>query len=153
MQQPHCPHKNRQITVYREVPEVLLLREATLESTSEWDAQLACAMSWKCEDCGYEESHQDWRKADPATRQIYQQARSFVAMDDPFPLSALQEEAVPLATKTPHSPGAITLVREDDLAILYERGHLKVSAWRLSGPSGKRFRKPRLTPVGNWQVL
>ena len=47
----------------------------------------------------------------------------------------------------------ITLIREGDLAILCERGHLKVAKWKLAGPGGRKFKAPHLYPVGNWQVL
>ena len=91
-QQTDCQHPNRHITVYWEVPEVLVLRGSELQSTGEWDPLLVPEMRWKCDDCGNEESHEDWRKADPPTRQLYEKVRAFVTNDDPFPLSALEQE-------------------------------------------------------------
>lgn len=48
---------------------------------------------------------------------------------------------------------SIMIIREDDMAIFCEGNHLKVSSWKLTGPSGRKFRKPHLYPVGNWRIL
>lgn len=62
-------------------------------------------------------------------------------------------QSVQTVEESPNAIKPITLLRDGDVVILCEKGHLKMSLFQRTTPNGKKLSKPRLYPFGNWKIL
>src|SRR5947207_10644389 len=64
-----------------------------------------------------------------------------------------QEQARIQQEKRERKAESVTVIRKDGTVILCEGGHLKAASWKLTGPSGRKWRTPHLYPWANWQGI